>query len=297
MKYRNATELLPAQLLEELQNYAQGETLYIPKIKRKSWGEGTGARNFFSRRDTDIRNQFSSGAQLTSLSQEHFISEDAVKKIVYRKVASPLLTADASENCDAIFYKHKKGATNMNKNGIDYSQYFWQNDLIRVRRAKPEDWKHNYHSLYNSEDRFFTDYELELPWDETSRRENWENYVNANINSDTHIILIFESHKGEYVGGGNLHGINERNGTFGMYVYGIDDKYAISGAKLLLNYAFNERRLNNCHTGFIANDTTYKPVFEQLGFKLEGVRRQQVFHKGKYLDEMLYGLLAEEFNA
>ena len=76
-----------------------------------------------------------------------------------------------------------------------------------------------------------------------------------------------------------------------------EERYAIAGAKLMLEYAFNERRLNNCHTGFIENDTIYKPIFEKLGFKLEGVRRQQVFHKGKYWDECLYGMLAEEFNS
>jgi RimJ/RimL family protein N-acetyltransferase len=185
----------------------------------------------------------------------------------------------------------------MKANEIDFSKYFWQNDLVRVRRSKPDDWKHNYHNLYISEDRFFTDYEQELPWDEEIRKENWENYIKANWNSDEHIIFIFESHAGEYVGGGNLHGIDERHGTFGMYVYADDDRYAIAGAKLMLEYAFNERRLNNCHTGFIENDTTYQPVFEKLGFKLEGTRRQQVFHKGQYWNENLYGLLAEEFKA
>jgi len=269
MKYRNALELLPLQLLKELQQYVQGETLYIPKIKRKPWGEGTGAKTLYSKRNADIRNQFLCGTGLEQLSSAYSISEDAVKKIVY------------------------KGAGKMNT--ADYSKYFWQNDLVRVRRAKPEDWKHNYHNLYISEDRFFTDYEQELPWDEETRKENWENYIKANWNSDEHIIFIFETHAGEYVGGGNLHGIDERHGTFGMYVYSDDDCYAIAGAKLMLEYAFNERRLNNCHTGFIENDTTYKPVFEKLGFKLEGTRRQQVFHKGKYLDECLYGLLAEEF--
>ena len=42
MKYRNAIELLPLELLQELQRYAQGEVIYVPKVKRKPWGEGTG---------------------------------------------------------------------------------------------------------------------------------------------------------------------------------------------------------------------------------------------------------------
>ena len=274
MKYRNAAEILSPQLLQELQKYAQGETLYVPKIARKSWGEGTGARAFFSGRDRDIRKQFSRGVELETLSEAHFISEDAVKKIVY-----------------------KKGAASMNTNEPDYSQYYWQNDLVRVRRSRPDDWKYHKHPNYNSEERFFTDYEQELPYDDPEWREKWENYVNAHVNSSTRILFAFENHAGEYVGGGNLHGINERNGTFGMFVGGDEERYTIAGARLMLDYAFNERRLNNCHTGLMENDTAGRAIFEKLGFKLEGVRRQQVFHKGKYWDECLYGLLAEEFNA
>ena len=65
----------------------------------------------------------------------------------------------------------------------------------------------------------------------------------------------------------------------------------------MLDYGFNERRLHRCHTGFIANDEVNIKLFEQLGFTKEGTRRDQVFHQGRFWDEVLYGLLAEEFNA
>ena len=70
IKYRNAAELLPPQLLQELQKYAQGETPYVSKVKRESWGAGTGAKTFFSWRDADIRKQFSRGVGLEKLSEE-----------------------------------------------------------------------------------------------------------------------------------------------------------------------------------------------------------------------------------
>ena len=272
MKYRNATELLPPQLLQELQKYAQGETLYIPKIKRKSWGEATGAKTFYSKRNWDIRNRYLHGDNMEKLSDEYSISEDAVKKIIY-----------------------KRGELIMNSS--ETSKYFWQNGLIRIRRSKPEDWKYHQEHGYDSDERFFTDYTQELPNDDDTYREIWENYIKANWNSDERICLAFETLDGEYVGGGNLHDINERNGTFGMYLGAKEERYAMAAARLMLDYAFNERRLNNCHTGFIENDTIYQPIFVKLGFRLEGTRRQQVFHKGQYWDENLYGLLAEEFNA
>jgi len=274
MKYRSAAELLPPQLLRELQKYAQGETLYIPRVKRKFWGEGTGARALYSRRDASIRKKFSNGVELEKLSEEYFISEDAVKKIIY-----------------------KKGDAVMNVNEIDYSKYFWRNELVRARRSRPDDWKYHRNPGYDSDERFFSDYAQELPRDDEMWRETWENYVKANWNSDDRILFAFETHDGDYAGGGNLHGIDERNGTFGMFVGAEEERYAVAGAALMLDYAFNELRLNNCHTGFIENDTIFQPVFVKIGFVLEGTRRQQVYHKGKYWNENLYGLLAEEFNA
>lgn len=274
MKYRNAREMLPEPLLQDIQQHVQGELLYIPKAQRAAWGSGTGAKSFYATRNASIRKEFSHGATPTDLGGTFFLTEDAVKKIVY-----------------------KKGDENMNANEMNYSKYYWQNDLVRVRRAKAEDWKHNFDKIIDSNERFFVDYEQELPWDEETRRTNWENYVNANKSGENHIIFIFEAHSGEYVGGGNLHGINTRNGTFGMFVYGDDDKYVIAGAQLLLNYAFNELRLNNCTTGFIEEDDIFQPVFVKLGFHHDGMRRQQVFHKGKYLNENFYSLLASEFNA
>jgi len=280
VKYRNAMEILPPQLLRQLQELAQGEILYVPKAKRETWGAATGARAFYSERDCEIRKQFSRGAGLEKLGEKHFISEDAVKKIVYGKGEKRM-----KENVET------KSAE------IDYGKYYWQNDMVRARRARVDDWKHHHRDVYDSDERFFTDYAQELPQDEDLAREDWENYVNAHSGGDKRALFIFETHSGKYVGGGNLHGINERNGTFGMFVGAVEERYALAGARLMLDYAFNERRLNNCHTGFIENDTVFKPVFEKLGFKLEGIRRQQIFHKGRFWDEHLYGLLAAEFNA
>jgi len=48
MKYRNASDILPDELLKEVQKYTSGETLYIPSSKeRKKWGHGSGARIFY----------------------------------------------------------------------------------------------------------------------------------------------------------------------------------------------------------------------------------------------------------
>ena len=180
-------------------------------------------------------------------------------------------------------------------NTIDYSGYYWQDELVRIRRSRPDDWK--FHNLgYNSEERFFTDCVQELPTDETIWRENWENYIKSNQDNDKWINLAVETLDGAYVGGGNLRFDDERNGVFGYFIGG-EERYAIAALRLMLDFAFNERRMNKCHTYFMEGDTYNIAMVEKLGFKKEGVLRGQVFHQGRYWDEHHYGLLAEEFNA
>ena len=51
MKYKNAQDILPDQLLRELQKYVSGETIYVPNQQgKKPWGETSGARSYYKQR-------------------------------------------------------------------------------------------------------------------------------------------------------------------------------------------------------------------------------------------------------
>lgn len=57
MKYINAAEILPKQLLKELQTYIDGSVLYVPKVStKKEWGVTSGARTFYQERNREIQN-------------------------------------------------------------------------------------------------------------------------------------------------------------------------------------------------------------------------------------------------
>ena len=84
MKYRKASDVLPDELLKEVQKYVDGEALYFPKLKaRKTWGENTGARNYYKQRNDEIRRKFSGGASVDALAREYNLSVDSIRKIVY----------------------------------------------------------------------------------------------------------------------------------------------------------------------------------------------------------------------
>ncbi|SER62085.1 Mor transcription activator family protein [Gracilibacillus ureilyticus] len=87
MKYVKAHEVLPEELLERLQEYIQGEMIYIPKREsdRQSWGSRSGNRQYYDERNKQIRNAFRKGALIDHLADEYALSIETIKKIVYKK--------------------------------------------------------------------------------------------------------------------------------------------------------------------------------------------------------------------
>jgi Mor family transcriptional regulator len=86
-KHSNANRVLPEKLLSEIQQYVQGELLYIPKPKNsyKKWGDTTQSKAVTSARNDTIRLAFDTGSTIDELCKKHFLSPASIKKIVYAK--------------------------------------------------------------------------------------------------------------------------------------------------------------------------------------------------------------------
>jgi Mor family transcriptional regulator len=84
MKYRNAGEILPGELLAELQKYAQGELIYVPgrRAGKAGWGTVNGSRERYALRNLQMARSFRDGASIKELSERFFLSKDSVRKIV-----------------------------------------------------------------------------------------------------------------------------------------------------------------------------------------------------------------------
>ena len=54
MKYKNANEILPPELIEEIQRYIQGESIYIPKKDKQLHKTITEYRVELKKRNTRI---------------------------------------------------------------------------------------------------------------------------------------------------------------------------------------------------------------------------------------------------
>jgi Mor family transcriptional regulator len=84
MSYKNGKEILPMKLLLELQQYVQGELVYIPKPgeSRAGWGENNGTRIQLRSRNVEIYNQYRSGISVKELIDCYHLSEDSIRKII-----------------------------------------------------------------------------------------------------------------------------------------------------------------------------------------------------------------------
>ncbi|WP_314591788.1 CD3324 family protein [Paenibacillus terrigena] len=87
MRYTNANEILPKELIEKLQDFVQGEYIYIPAIKdqHKNWGELSGFREKIDKRNSEIIQAYKSGNTIQELAESYYLSVYAIRKIIYNK--------------------------------------------------------------------------------------------------------------------------------------------------------------------------------------------------------------------
>lgn len=182
---------------------------------------------------------------------------------------------------------------------VNYDKYYWQNELVRLRPATKEDWPNFYHNYFDSNARFFLDGLIELPIDEEEAQEKWAEFIESS-KKNGRLNLSIETHDGVQVGGLSMAGIDERNGTFGIGIQMNRDirgkGYGTAAMKLILDYAFNERRLHKYQVFVVEGNIASETMLIKLGCVKEGVIRGTTYHQGRYWDEIHYGLFANEFN-
>lgn len=84
MKYKNAVDVLPDKLLREIQKYASGEVIYIPRAEEKrGWGVKSGARVYYEKRNAEICVRYAAGEPVAALAEEFGLSAGSIRKIVY----------------------------------------------------------------------------------------------------------------------------------------------------------------------------------------------------------------------
>jgi Mor family transcriptional regulator len=87
MSYSNARDIFPNEVLEIIQNYIDGEYIYIPKKEENkiAWGELTKSKNELLKRNTSIYEDYLKGMSTQLLSEKYYLSPKTIQRIVLEK--------------------------------------------------------------------------------------------------------------------------------------------------------------------------------------------------------------------
>lgn len=84
MGYRNAGEILPEEIIALIQQYVDGENIYIPRRSenRLKWGSQTRITQELSHRNKLIYADYSRGMTTSELADKYCLSHKSIQRIV-----------------------------------------------------------------------------------------------------------------------------------------------------------------------------------------------------------------------
>jgi len=142
---------------------------------------------------------------------------------------------------------------------------------------------------------------MHLPVTEMSEEKYIEELGTTRAGSDARFVIeAIESDSTRPIGDCALHEINskERRAVFDI-VIGEKDYwsrgYGTEAARLIINYGFQQLNLHRVSSAAVAFNERSIKLHKNLGFREEGRSRQAVFRNGQYHDEVLVGMLREEW--
>lgn len=84
MGYIKAEEILPAEVIELIQQYVDGTNIYIPRKEdnKLSWGQMNQAKERIHIRDKKIFIEYLDGADVRELSEKYYLSDKSIWRIL-----------------------------------------------------------------------------------------------------------------------------------------------------------------------------------------------------------------------
>ena len=89
MGYKRAEEILPAEIIALIQQYVDGQNIYIPRKakERREWGSCTATKQELKQRNHRIYADYLAGVAVCELASRYFLSVKSIQHII-RKMKS-----------------------------------------------------------------------------------------------------------------------------------------------------------------------------------------------------------------
>lgn len=174
---------------------------------------------------------------------------------------------------------------------------FWQGDKIRLRAVEPKDaetfmeWNKDSEISRNA-------HRIIFPESHERLKEMCEEGSKKKPEKDE-FHWVAEDHDGNIAGSINTFFCSRKDGTFW---YGLallrpywGQGYAKDMIQLVLKYYFYELGYQKVNAKVYAFNERSLKMHEKFGFVREGLMRNMVYTNGRHYDEVIFGMLREEF--
>jgi len=128
-----------------------------------------------------------------------------------------------------------------------------------------------------------------------------KNYIKGARKSQIFMNWGIYTKVGRHVGSTGLKNIDlkkNKKATWGIFIGEKDEwgkGYATDTLKTILKFAFNELKLNRVQLSVFKGNIYAKKCYTRCGFNKEGVKRQAIKIDGKFIDEIIMGILRDDY--
>ena len=87
MSYASARDIFPENILKIIQQYVDGECIYIPKKEENkiAWGKLSQGKSEILNRNSRIYQDYLSGISMQNLSERYYLSPKSIQRIVLQE--------------------------------------------------------------------------------------------------------------------------------------------------------------------------------------------------------------------
>ena len=130
------------------------------------------------------------------------------------------------------------------------------------------------------------------------QEERWFAEYRSKVDEEIYAIEV----EGDHVGNVGLHGIDRANRRASLgIVIGEKDRwskgYGTDAMRTVLRYAFRELHLHKVNLDVLDYNERAIRLYERCGFSREGLRREELWKRGRFVNLVRMSLLESEFEA
>jgi len=168
--------------------------------------------------------------------------------------------------------------------------------LVYLRPFEKRDLESLHHAIHDEEIRYMTGTR-----NKSTMEQLYDYFERINSDDERRDFAICLCESDEIAGDLSIMDIDPFNHKAGFRI-ALHDRnhlnkgYGTEAVKLALQYAFEELKLNRLQLEVFSHNARGIRSYEKAGFKQEGVIRQSLYYNDQYSDEIIMGMLKEDYD-